>query len=264
VPSRAAIAAERPGGTGPGSGVRTAPVVTAVLAAAGLFWVAVVVIGRGTGAMTGGMPTSAGAFVGTWTLMMAAMMLPALAPVAAMYVSFVGERRGHAAGLVAGYLICWALVGIVALLLVRGISRLVVDSPDTARVLVGAALIACGVYQLTPLKDACLAHCRSPLGLAFHAVRRPGRFRDVRAGITHAGWCIGCCGPLMLALVLLGAMSLGWMIAFTAVLSLEKVWRHGPRLARAAGAALVALGIGVLIDPSLAGILTPETMEMAM
>jgi predicted metal-binding membrane protein len=120
------------------------------------------------------------------------------------------------------------------------------------------------VYQLTPLKDACLAHCRSPLGLAFHAVRRPGRFRDARAGITHAGWCIGCCGPLMLALVLLGAMSLGWMIAFTAVLSLEKVWRHGPRLARAAGAALVALGIGVLIDPSLAGILTPETMEMAM
>jgi predicted metal-binding membrane protein len=68
----------------------------------------------------------------------------------------------------------------------------------------------------------------------------------------------------MLALVLLGAMSLGWMVAFTAVLTLEKLWRHGPWVARAAGIALVVLGIGVLVDPSLAGILTPDTMEMGM
>jgi predicted metal-binding membrane protein len=244
--------------------VRSAPVAAAVLAAAGLVWVAVVVIARGMGAMAGGMPASAGAFIATWTLMMAAMMLPALAPVAAMYVSLVGERRGHAAGLVAGYLVCWASIGVIALLLVRGVTHLVTDRPDTARIVVGVTLIACGAYQLTPLKDACLAHCRSPFGLAFHTVSRQGRLRDVRAGIAHAGWCIGCCGTLMVALVLLGAMSLGWMVAFTAVLSLEKVWRHGPQLARAAGIALVLLGIGVLADPSLAGILTPDTMEMGM
>ena len=111
--------------------MRSAPVVAAVLAAAGLVWVAVVVIARGMGAMTGGMPASAGAFIGTWTLMMTAMMLPALAPVA-MYVSLVGERRGHAAGLVGGYLVCWALIGVVALLLVRGVTGLVTDHPDTA------------------------------------------------------------------------------------------------------------------------------------
>jgi predicted metal-binding membrane protein len=235
-----------------------------VLATAGLLWVAVVLLARGTGAMTGGMPTSSAAFLATWTVMMGAMMLPSLAPVVAMYVEIMDGARRRSVDFVAGYLACWALAGVAALLLVRGVTERVDGHPDAARIFVGVTLVGCGIYQLTPVKDACLAHCRSPFGLAIHALQREGRLRDVRAGIAHAGWCIGCCGMLMLALVLLGAMSLGWMVAFTAVLTLEKRSRQGRWIARLAGIALVALGIGVLADPSLAGILAPDTMEMGM
>ena len=235
-----------------------------MLAAAGLSWVAVVLLTRGIGAMTGGMPTSSAAFLATWTVMMGAMMLPSLAPVVAMYVEVMEGGRRQAVGLVVGYLACWALAGVAALLLVRGVTERFDGHPDAARILVGVTLTGCGIYQLTPGKDACLAYCRSPFGLALHALRREGRLRDVRAGVAHAGWCIGCCGMLMLALVLLGAMSLGWMVAFTAVLTLEKLWCHGPWIARLTGIALVGLGIGVLADPSLAEILAPDTMEMGM
>ena len=169
--------------------MRSAPVVAAVLAAAGLVWVAVVVIARGMGAMTGGMPASAGAFIGTWTLMMAAMMLPALAPVAAMYVSLVGERRGHAAGLVGGYLVCWALIGVVALLLVRGVTGLHHGPPDTARILVGVTLIGCGAYQLTPLKETRASHTagRRSASRSTRSATRGGCATSAPASPTPAG-----------------------------------------------------------------------------
>jgi predicted metal-binding membrane protein len=224
-------------------------------------------LGSAGGSMPGGMPASAALFVGVWTLMMAAMMLPAMTPVAHLYLSLGDaaaprrERVWRVAGLVGGYLACWALVGFGALLVVRGATRLADARPGLAHVAAAVTIAGCGLYQLSPLKDRCLAHCRSPLGVIAHAARHEGPLRHLRAGVYHAGWCIGCCWTLMLALVMLGAMQLVWMLAFVAVLVLEKTWRHGRRVAVVAGVALLVLGVAVLFDSSLAGILDTGAME---
>jgi predicted metal-binding membrane protein len=144
---------------------------------------------------------------------------------------------------------------------VRGATRLAESEPGTAHVAAAVTIAACGLYQLSPLKDRCLAHCRSPLGVIAHAARQRGPLRHVRAGINHAGWCIGCCWTLMLALVMLGAMRLVWMVAFVAVLVLEKTWRYGRQVAIVAGVALLVLGIAVLFDSSLAAVLDTGGME---
>jgi predicted metal-binding membrane protein len=225
------------------------------------------ILASGEGQMTGGMPTSAVLFVADWSLMMAAMMLPAMTPVTRLYLALgdtaagIRERAGRAAGLIGGYLASWALVGVAALLVVRGSTRLVDAEPGLARVAVAITIAGCGLYQLSPLKDRCLAHCRSPLGILVHAARPHGPFRHLRVGASHAAWCIGCCWTLMLALVMLGAMQVVWMGAFVAVLVLEKTWRHGRRVALAAGVALIVLGAAVLFEPSLAGILATGGME---
>jgi predicted metal-binding membrane protein len=246
--------------------VRRSPIAWLLLAGAATCWATVWIAASRTGEMTGGMPVSAAMFVLMWVLMMAAMMLPALAPVAALYASVVDHdrvrdaKRSSPVGLVVGYLTGWALVGVGALLTVRGATRLATADPSIARVMAAAAIAGCGLYQLTPLKEQCLARCRSPLGLALRAAVGRGRFRDIRAGIYNAGWCIGCCWTLMLALMLLGAMELGWMVAFTVILTLEKTWRHGSRVATTTGVARIALGGAVLADPTLASILTTNRM----
>jgi Predicted metal-binding integral membrane protein (DUF2182) len=84
------------------------------------------------------------------------------------------------------------------------------------------------VYQFTPLKARCLRHCRSPLGFLLHFGNFRGRLRDVRVGIYHGGYCVGCCWSLMLVLVAVGVMNMAWMVALTAVVFAEKIWRSGP------------------------------------
>ena len=227
--------------------VRTAlsavPVSAGLLVAAGAAWVVVAVEAGGMESEPGTMGLSAAAFLALWAVMMAAMMLPGLAPVGALYA---GEGRGaaaRAAGLVAGYLVAWTAFGLGALLASVASDRLADRSDSVATWIGGALLVAAGAYQLTPLKDRCLAVCRSPLHLLMHAGTYRGPLRHVRAGIYHGVYCVGCCWSLMLALLVLGVMDLRWMAAFAVAIVLEKVWRHGRKVALAMGVVLVALGL---------------------
>ena len=108
-----------------------------------------------------------------------------------------------------------------------------------------------GVFQLTPLKRACLAKCRSPLAFLI-AHWREGRMGAFRMGALHGLWCCGCCSALMLLLFVGGVMNLAWAAALTIVTMVEKLVPRGERLAQAMGVALVAAGAWVLLHAALA------------
>lgn len=196
-------------------------------------------------------------FLGVWALMMAAMMLPALAPLTSTYlrsIRAVRSRRVRAirtTALVGGYLLTWIGFGIVAYA-AAGLSALLAeDAADIAPWVGAGVLVAAGAYQLTPLKDFCLRHCRSPVAFLLHVSGYKGRLRDVRVGMYHGVYCVGCCWGLMVVLIAVGVMNLAWMAALTAVIFLEKTWKYGPALSRIAGVALIVFGLFVPAHPEL-------------
>jgi predicted metal-binding membrane protein len=183
------------------------------------------------------MPMGFGLWIGAWTVMMAAMMLPSAAPLVLLY----GHRSSATSSglLTGGYLLAWAAVGLAAYALDMRL-------PDPGKGVVAAVLIVAGIYQLTPLKTACLKRCRNPLDfLVTHW--RSGRAGAFRLGAEHGAYCVGCCWALMLVLVIAGAMGLVWVIAIAAAVAVEKLLRAGQWLGRAGGIALVAAGIVVAL-----------------
>jgi predicted metal-binding membrane protein len=191
-----------------------------------------------------------GWFLGIWIVMMAAMMLPSAIPTVTVYSRFAPDRTALAPLLfTAGYLAVWAAAGLLAF----GLSQLAGDSlawSHGGRWLAGGALLAAAAYQLTPLKEACLARCRNPLGLLLGS-RRSGRFGGFRLGLASGGWCAGCCWALMISLFALGVMSIAWTAFVAGLVALEKIlpWR---RVATGATTALlVALGVLLLAAPEL-------------
>ena len=165
---------------------RLTPQAAILLLAAAVAWLVTAGRAGSMAGMTGTMGLSLPAFVGMWTLMMAAMMLPSVAPVASMYQRSVRSWRPlRLAGFTGGYLLAWAGAGIPAFLLTALVAQLVDDHPAWATAVAVTVFTACGVYQLTPLKSRCLKHCRSPLSLLLHYGSYQGALRDVRAGVHH-------------------------------------------------------------------------------
>jgi predicted metal-binding membrane protein len=208
-------------------------------------------------------------FVALWTVMMAAMMLPSVHPVVALYLHRLQREpsrrvRGlRTTGLVTGYLTTWAAFGVVAFGLARGGGELAERSPTAAPWVGAGALVAAGIYQLTPAKDFCLSHCRSPISFLLHYGNVKGRARDFQVGLRHGAFCVGCCWGLMVLLIVVGTMSLGWMAAIAAAVLLEKTWRHGVALSRVLGVALIGLALFVPSHPELLPGLH-QTMSMTM
>jgi len=209
--------------------------------------------------------TGAAVFLLLWTVMMAAMMLPAAAP---MIFIFAGAQARRASDLavptwifVAGYILVWAGAGLVAWIVVQAGSDLAtrLDPPERstwAPLALGATLIAAGLYQFTRLKRVCLSHCRSPL--AFVAQHwRDGRTGALAMGLRHGLYCFGCCWALFAVLTAAGVMSLAWMLLLTLVVFVEKLLPRGHRFEAAIGIALIALGVlvasGATAMPWLAG-----------
>ncbi|MFG2883393.1 DUF2182 domain-containing protein [Streptomyces sp. NPDC048297] len=212
----------------------------------------------------GGMPVTTGtmglglpAFLVAWTLMMAAMMLPSTAPVAALYARTITVHRpGRMAVFTVAYLLVWVAAGLPAYALAGGLGR-AAALPAWAGSTVAAAVFAIsGVYQLTPLKDRCLAKCRSPVGLMLRYASYPRASRDVRAGAHHGAFCLGCCWSLMLLLAAFGLMNLWAMVALAAVIAVEKLAPAGHLVARAVGVTSIALAVAVFWVPALAPGLT--------
>jgi len=246
----------------------------ALLALAAAAWVATDVRMAGMDAGPGTDPGSLGFFLGTWVVMMAAMMLPAVAPTVLEYRSVRHERSGRGAGanpgdtglFVAGYLAVWTAAGLLGWALLEAGHRLDggLFAWDRAGRFVAAGVIAAAaLYQFTPSKKACLSRCRSKRAFLLEG-RRDGRDGALCLGIEHGAWCLGCCWALMAALFALGAMSVGWMAVITVLIAAERLlpWRTPATVGVAS--LLVVVSIGVAAVPGRVPLLTIPHSGAAM
>jgi predicted metal-binding membrane protein len=190
-----------------------------------------------------------GWFLAVWVVMMAAMMLPSVAPTVALYARLAQRRVAPSAPFVfaAGYLLTWTGAGVLAYGLFALGRALLADQlawQAAGRWVAGGTLLVAAAYELTPLKDVCLAKCRSPLGFLVGSWR-DGLMGALDMGVLHGAWCVACCWALMASLFALGVMSLAWMAFVAALIALEKTlpWRAPAKWATAA----ILLGLGVLL-----------------
>jgi predicted metal-binding membrane protein len=245
--------------------------VTAVflLATAAIAWVVTADRMQGMDAGPGTDLGSFGWFAGVWVVMMAAMMLPSLVPMAGTYAS---QARGSSPDVTpqslvgttlfaAGYLLAWALVGMVAWLAFRAVRSL---DPSFLHWDSGGRYVAAGViafaaaYEFTPLKRTCLRHCRDRELLA--ADWRAGPAGALRMGLDQGAYCVGASWAMMAALFALGVMSITWMVVIAALIVLEKVlpWREPAEAVTVV--VLLALAIGVALFPGqVPGLTVPDS-----
>jgi predicted metal-binding membrane protein len=198
-------------------------------------------------------------FLAIWVAMMAAMMFPAAAPMVMMFARVQSTRRaaGRAytptAIFVAGYLLVWATAGLFAFagaVLVGGLADRVPWLQMNGPRISGGVLILAGLYQLTPLKAACLGKCRSPLSFVL-THWRDGNSGSFRMGLQHGAYCFGCCWLLFVLLFPLGLMNVAAMGALALLIFAEKSTAWGGRIASVLGIVLIAYGIAVVIAPWL-------------
>jgi predicted metal-binding membrane protein len=215
------------------------------LAGAGWWWTVGEMHGMDNGPWTG--LGTFGWFLSVWVVMMAAMMFPSVAPTVALYSRMSRKSQLMPVLFTIGYLVTWAAAGIVAFLIgVAGNHAPggVLAWGHAGRPIAGATLIVAAAYELTPLKNACLNKCRSPLG-ALLGSWRDGWAGALRMGAKNGAWCVGCCWALMASLFALGVMSVTWMAIVAGLIAIEKIlpWRR----AATNGTALVLLALGVLV-----------------
>jgi predicted metal-binding membrane protein len=188
-----------------------------------------------------------------WAVMMVGMMAGSAAPVLLLFGSARRARGAQGVPLAvlsfgAGYLVVWVAFSAFAALVQWGLHDTAMLSPmmsASSPRLAGAILIGAGLYQLTPIKGACLTHCRSPLGfLMVHW--RDGNAGALQMGVRHGAYCLGCCWALMGVLFVVGVMNLVWVAALTAFVLVEKFGPAGARVARVAGAAMIVFGLLVV------------------
>ena len=209
-----------------------------------------------TGSMTMGMPFSVThmlLYIVLWGVMMVAMMFPAIVPVAGIFATMARQRREQQLPstpvwvFVAGYALLWTLTGSVGYAADLTMQTLPARFPmlKTYNMLIsGALLIGAGLYQLTPLKDRCLAHCRSPFAFLM-AHWRDGYGGAFQMGVSHGLYCLACCWSLMMVMFIMGTMNLVWMGILSIAILLEKSLPAGPTFGRGVGTALIVLGVAL-------------------
>lgn len=253
------------------SGSRATVAVLIALAIAA--WIETGVRMTGMDAGPGTDPGALGFYIVTWIVMMAAMMLPSAAPAVLAYRELhrPGASRGGDAvatvSFVAGYLALWGasgLLGYVALKEGRSLVGALFAWHRAGRWTAGSVLALAAAYELTPLKLACLARCRS-LGSLRDAGSHAGPLAALCAGAGYGGWCLGCCAALMVALFALGAMSLVWMALVAALIAAQKLLPWASPSVFASALVLAALALGLALMPSSVPGLTvpggPATMH---
>ncbi|WP_241523474.1 DUF2182 domain-containing protein [Mycobacterium sp. IEC1808] len=199
--------------------------------------------------MDGESTTPLAAFLVAWVAMMAAMMLPAVLPVVGRYVRTAAGSAVAAVLFVVGYLAVWSAVGIPAFVVSNRLNPIMHSCPWGGRA-AGAVAVVAGLHQLTRFKTVCLHHCRRPMlssgGSREHA---NGRAAAILAGGRYGIYCLGSCWMLMVLLIAFGTMQLGWMLALSVVIWLEKVAPFGDQLGRLTAATLIVLGVALLVHP---------------
>jgi predicted metal-binding membrane protein len=233
------------------------------LAAIGWWWAVDQMRGMDNGPWTD--LGAGGWFLGVWVVMMAAMMFPSVAPTVALYSRMTnGQSVVRPLIFALGYLVTWAGAGALAFALAYAGGRVVGDVltwDRGGRWFAATTLIVAAVYELTPLKDACLGKCRSPLGLLLGSWRE-GPSGALRMGVQNGAWCVGCCWALMASFFALGIMSAVWMAMVAGLIAIEKTlpWRRVATYGTAC--ALLALGVLLFAIPDAVPGLTIPGSEM--
>jgi predicted metal-binding membrane protein len=216
-----------------------------------------------------------GFFIATWVVMMAAMMFPSVGPMVHMYVNIQRGRRrkampaqvGATACFVAGYLIVWSSAGALAFVAAKIGAHLgdtSVSWSHGGRWIAGGIIMLAAGYELTPLKQVCLSHCRSPVSFVLGSWRT-GRSGALQMGLRHGAWCLGCCWALMAALFALGVMSLAWMTVIGALIAIEKLlpWRRIGVATTTGVLLLLALGVA-FVPEHVPGLTIPGSGDSSM
>ena len=212
-------------------------------------WALTIGQARDMGVEPGTMGMALPLFLLLWVTMMAAMMLPSMAPVAITWVRGIGRqssgwaRAARTTEFIGGYLLVWTAFGLLAYVALAFTGDLVDDHPTAGRWIGFASFLLAGLYQLGPLKYVCLRHCRNPLSHLVHYAGFPRRARDLRVGVHHGAYCVGCCAGLMVVLIPLGMMNVAAMAALAVVIFVEKLWSRGPLLARVVGITFLVLAV---------------------
>ncbi len=252
-----------------------------LLAAAAIAWMVTVDRMQGMDAGPGTDLGSFGWFAGIWAVMMAAMMLPSLVPMAGAYAA---QARGGAADVTpqsvlrttlftVGYLLTWALVGLVVWLVFEAVRSLDISFlawDDGGRYVAGAVIAGAAIYEFTPLKRTCLRHCRDRELLV--ADWREGESGALRMGLDQGAYCVGSSWALMAALFALGVMSITWMGVIAALIVLEKLlpWRETAEAVTVVVLLVLAFGVafvpgdvpGLTVPGSPAAIRAMDSMGM--
>jgi len=194
-------------------------------------------------------------FIAVWTVMMAAMMAPSVAPLAARYGRVIeGHRFFGLASFAGGYLFVWSGTGLLAYIIMELIARTFAE--DRLIPVAGAvALLAAGLYQLTPLKSRCLTVCRGPMSLLLWYSSWTGPARHFRVGVHQGVHCLGCCAFLVGLMLVFGVMNLTAMVVLAAIIAGEKLLPDGLRFSRLVGAAGLALAVAFLLFPRLSAVM---------
>jgi predicted metal-binding membrane protein len=190
-----------------------------------------------------------------WSVMMVGMMLPSASPMILLYDRVRERQEAKGASLAGtgvfalGYLAAWALFSLVAVLAQWALEQAALLSPmmvSASPWLGGGLLVLAGLYQWTPLKNACLVHCRAPITFLAHHWR-PGRSGAFRMGLHHGLYCVGCCWVLMALLFVFGVMNLLWIAALAIFVLLEKLLPRGDLVGRATGGLMIAAGLWLIL-----------------
>jgi len=220
---------------------------------------------RSSSAMTGegSMPMSgtqwstghAAVMLAMWWFMMVAMMLPSAAPTILLAAALNRRSQtgrppyGAASFFVSGYLLAWLFFSVAAVAaqwVLESTGALSSMLQSTSSNLTGGLLLAAGLWQLTPIKQACLRHCRSPVQyLVQH--RKPGNRGALVMGLGHGTYCLGCCWFLMALLFAGGVMNLFWIVGLALFVLVEKLFAGGVWFGRTTGVGLIAAGVAVLV-----------------
>jgi predicted metal-binding membrane protein len=248
--------------------------IGALLALAAGAWVVSASRMAGMDAGPGTPPGPFGFYIATWSVMMAAMMLPPVTPVVSRYLDLRRGRRGYTrsapavdGGLfVLGYLAAWSSAGLAGYAVLgagRSLGGGALGWDRAGRWIAAGVLLVAALYELTPAKSACLGRCRDARAVIL-AKCSDRRYGGLLTGMQHGAWCLGCCWALMAALFALGAMSVAWMVVISVLIACERLlpWRALGTIGVAC--ALAALTIGLAAAPSSIPMLTIPSGRSAM
>ncbi|WP_220767451.1 DUF2182 domain-containing protein [Shewanella sp. MBTL60-007] len=186
-----------------------------------------------------------------WAVMMVGMMMPSATPMIMLFAKISRTRRQRSAEFVSsnlfilGYLLIWSLYSLIITLVQWQLHELTLMTPMMQSgnpIFSGILLIIIGIYQISPLKQQCLNHCRSPLNFLMTQWQE-GNLGAIKMGLKHGQYCVGCCWLLMALLLIVGVMHIGWILALSILILLEKVvsWPEAINI----GICLACLGFGL-------------------